>query len=108
MDSARDRQIALLSAAKQREYFGTRRTAIIWGWIHLWTFPLFSWTTLTVLANGFAYFTGADFSGTAGKGIVALFFGSSLPLIILAIIAGKQRKKFAKLAAAIRTVSDSK
>lgn len=108
MDRARDRQIALLSAAKQREYFGTRRTAIIWGWIHLWTFPLFSWTTFNAIFSAGAYLTGTDISGTAGKGIVGVWFGSAIPLIILAIIAGKQRKKFAKQAAAIRTVSDSK
>lgn len=103
MDRFQERQVEKLPADKKREYFHNRRRAIAWGWIHLWTFPLFSWTTFSAIFSAGAYLAGADISGTAGKGIVGVWLGSTIPLIILAIVAGKQRKKFAKLAAAIRT-----
>ncbi len=107
MDRFQERQVEKLPDDKKREYFHYRKRAITWGWIHLWTFPLFSWTTFNAIFSAGAYLTGTDISGTAGKGIVGVLFGSTIPLIILAIIAGKQRKKFAKLAAAIRIGSDS-
>ncbi len=103
MDRFKERQVEKLPADKKREYFYNRRRAITWGWIHLWTFPLFSWTTFNAIFIAGAYLAGVDISGTAGKGIVGVWFGSAIPLIILAIIAGKQCKKFAWRAAAIRT-----
>ena len=103
MRKSRKAQIAQLPEEKQAEYFQNRRRAITWGWLHLWTFPLFSWTTFNAIFSAGAYLTGTDISGTAGKGIVGVLFGSTIPLIILAIIAGKQRKKYAWQAAAIRT-----
>ena len=96
MRKSRKAQIAQLPPEKQAEYFHNRRRAITWGWIHLWTFPAFSWSTLTALI----YLTGNQDNKSVGLTVI---FGSFIPLIVLAIVAGKQRKKFAKLAAAIRT-----
>ena len=96
MRKSRKAQVAELPQEKQAEYYRNRRRAITWGWIHLWTFPAFSWSTLTALI----YLTGNQDNKSLGLTVI---FGSFIPLIVLAIVAGKQRKKFAKLAAAIRT-----
>ena len=96
MDRFQERQVEKLPADKKREYFHNRRRAIAWGWIHLWTFPAFSWSTLTALM----YLTGNQDNNSLGLTVI---FGSFIPLIVLAIIAGKQRKKHERLAAAIRT-----
>lgn len=100
MRKSRKAQIAQLPPEKQAEYFHNRRRAITWGWLHLWTFPLFSWSTLTALI----YLTGNQDEKSVGLTVI---FGSFIPLIVLAIIAAKQRKKHEKLAAAIRTGIDS-
>lgn len=96
MRKSRKAQIAQLPPEKQAEYFHNRRRAITWGWIHLWTFPAFSWSTLTALI----YLTGNQDNKRVS---LVVFFWSFIPLIVLAIIAGKQRKKHERLAAAIRT-----
>lgn len=101
MRRSRRLQLEQLPEEQKAEYFHNRRRAITWGWIHLWTFPAFSWSTLTALI----YLTGNQ--NNKGASLMVLF-GSLIPLIVLAIIAGKQRKKYAWQAAAIRTENQLK
>ena len=42
-------QVENLPADQRLEYFRYRRKAILFGFAHLWTFPLFSWPTLYTL-----------------------------------------------------------
>lgn len=49
MRKSRKAQIAQLPPEKQAEYLRYRRKAILFGFAHLWTFPLFSWPTLYTL-----------------------------------------------------------
>lgn len=49
MRKSRRLQVEKLPADQRLEYFRYRRKAILFGFAHLWTFPLFSWPTLYTL-----------------------------------------------------------
>jgi hypothetical protein len=49
MRKSRRLQVEKLPADLRLEYFRYRRKAILFGFAHLWTFPLFSWPTLYTL-----------------------------------------------------------
>ena len=49
MRKSRRLQVENLPADQRLEYFRYRRKAILFGFAHLWTFPLFSWPTLYTL-----------------------------------------------------------
>lgn len=49
MRKSRRLQVEKLPSDLRLEYFRYRRKAILFGFAHLWTFPLFSWPTLYTL-----------------------------------------------------------
>ena len=92
-------QIAKLSPEEQAEYRRYRKTAIILGFAHLLTFPLFSWPIIYFILLW----------ATDGNQKTAVL-GSIVPaapfLIITAVILGIMRRRFQRKALVMRIGTD--